>query len=166
MLESNQIDIFVAPMLISRESQLAGVDDVFNGIMVRGDATGDVVFYGKGAGKLPTASAVVADVIDCIKHINARKYLYWSDSEDGYVINYKDSITAMYIRAEVQSSDEGFDKAREIFGNIKPLSRNNVPQNEIAFVTEEKTFGELLDGIDKFSSNGIQVLSRIRIGDL
>ncbi|MGN0550677.1 MAG: homoserine dehydrogenase [Acutalibacteraceae bacterium] len=166
MLESNQIDIFVAPMLISRESQLAGVDDVFNGIMVRGDATGDVVFYGKGAGKLPTASAVVADVIDCIKHINARKYLYWSDSEDGYVINYKDSITAMYIRAEVQSSDEGFDKAREIFGNIKPLSRNNAPQNEIAFVTEEKTFGELLDGIDKFSSNGIQVLSRIRIGDL
>ncbi|MFR2562117.1 MAG: hypothetical protein ACLS8R_05085 [Anaeromassilibacillus sp.] len=51
------------------------MDDVFNGIMVRGDSTGDVVFYGKGAGKLPTASAVVADVIDCVKHFKARKYL-------------------------------------------------------------------------------------------
>ncbi len=55
----------VCPMFVHRGSQLASVDDVFNGIMVRGDATGDVVFYGKGAGKLPTASAVVADVIDC-----------------------------------------------------------------------------------------------------
>ena len=73
------LDIFVAPMLISEESQLSGIDDVFNGILVRGDATGDVVFYGKGAGKLPTASAVVADIVDCIKHLNARKYLFWSD---------------------------------------------------------------------------------------
>ena len=62
----------------SKRSQLANVDDVFNGIMVRGDATGDVVFYGKGAGKLPTASAVVADVIDCAKHMHARKNTVWS----------------------------------------------------------------------------------------
>ena len=68
----------VCPMFVHRGSQLASVDDVFNGIMVRGDATGDVVFYGKGAGKLPTASAVVADVIDCVKHFKARKYLFWA----------------------------------------------------------------------------------------
>ena len=63
-LDDGRIDIFVAPMILESSSQLAGVDDVFNGIMVRGDSTGDVVFYGKGAGKMPTASAVVADVID------------------------------------------------------------------------------------------------------
>ena len=55
MLENGQVHIMVCPMLVQRGSQLASVDDVFNGIMVRGDATGDVVFYGKGAGKLPTA---------------------------------------------------------------------------------------------------------------
>ena len=78
-------------MFISHESQLSSVDDVFNGILVRGDATGDVVFYGKGAGKLPTASAVVADIIDCVKHFKARKYLYWDDAQEGYVSPYEDS---------------------------------------------------------------------------
>ena len=77
LLLSGKLHSIVCPMFIPRDSQLANVDDVFNGIMVRGDATGDVVFYGKGAGKLPTASAVVADVIDCVKHLKARKYLFW-----------------------------------------------------------------------------------------
>ena len=68
----------VCPMFVHRGSQLASVDDVFNGIMVRGDATGDVVFYGKGAGKLPTASAVVADVIDALKEgVKVHDSLFW-----------------------------------------------------------------------------------------
>ena len=66
-LDDGKIDIIVAPMLVPNKSQLANIDYEFNGIMVRGDCTGDVVFYGKGAGKLPTASAVVADVVDCCK---------------------------------------------------------------------------------------------------
>ena len=64
------------------KASLANVDDVFNGILVRGDATGDVVFYGKGAGKLPTASAVVADVIDCVQAFARRgRYLFWEDAQ-------------------------------------------------------------------------------------
>lgn len=62
----------VCPCIVKNHSQLASVSDVFNAILVRGDAIGDVVFYGRGAGKLPTASAVVADVIDCAKHENAK----------------------------------------------------------------------------------------------
>ena len=61
------------------------MDDVFNAILVRGDAIGDVVFYGRGAGKMPTASAVVADVIDCAKHLNRKKLFGWGSSEEGYV---------------------------------------------------------------------------------
>ena len=77
-LENGRVHIQVAPMFISRESQLANVDDVFNGILVRGDATGDVVFYGKGAGKLPTASAVVADVVDALKNgVKVHDSLFW-----------------------------------------------------------------------------------------
>ncbi len=72
----------VEPMLVPDTNQLAGVDDVFNAILVKGDMLGDVVFYGKGAGKLPTASAVVADVIDALKEGSAvHDSLFWQPAE-------------------------------------------------------------------------------------
>lgn len=166
MLPDGRIDIFVSPMFISQASQLAGVDDVFNGIMVRGDATGDVVFYGKGAGKLPTASAVVADVIDCIKHKKQRKYLYWTDSCENYVIPWKESKAGMYIRAFLPKQDEAHKIIRDIFGDVQMLSRSGGQENEIAFVTKENTVGTLLDEIAAFEKAGADVLSKIRIGDL
>ena len=68
----------VEPMMVSNANQLAGVDDVFNAVLMRGDMLGDVVFYGKGAGKLPTASAVVADVVDALKEGSAvHDSLFW-----------------------------------------------------------------------------------------
>ena len=72
----------VEPMLVPEHNQLAGVDDVFNAILIKGDMLGDVVFYGKGAGKLPTASAVVADVIDALKEGAAiHDSLFWQPAE-------------------------------------------------------------------------------------
>ena len=65
--KEGQMAVGVEPMLVPYANQLAGVDDVFNAVLMQGDMLGDVVFYGKGAGKLPTASAVVADVIDALK---------------------------------------------------------------------------------------------------
>ena len=66
--EGGQVAAGVEPMLVPRQNQLAGVDDVFNAVLMKGDMLGDVVFYGKGAGRLPTASAVAADVIDALKN--------------------------------------------------------------------------------------------------
>ena len=72
----------VEPMLVSNANQLAGVDDVFNAVLMKGDMLGDVVFYGKGAGKLPTASAVVADVIDALKEgVKIHDSLFWKPAE-------------------------------------------------------------------------------------
>ena len=72
----------VEPCLVPRSHQLAGVDDVFNAVLVKGDMLGDVVFYGKGAGKLPTASAVVADVIDALKEgVKVHDSLFWKPAE-------------------------------------------------------------------------------------
>ena len=72
----------VEPMLVSNANQLAGVDDVFNAVLMKGDMLGDVVFYGKGAGKLPTASAVVADVIDALKDgVHVHDSLFWKPAE-------------------------------------------------------------------------------------
>ncbi|MDR2606561.1 MAG: homoserine dehydrogenase [Oscillospiraceae bacterium] len=76
-----RIAIYVAPHVIDKTNLLYTVDGVFNGIVVRGNAVGEVMFYGAGAGKMPTASAVVADVIDAVKHTHARKWVYWDDGD-------------------------------------------------------------------------------------
>ena len=78
--DDGSVALAVEPMLVPRENQLAGVEDVFNAVLVKGDMLGDVVFYGKGAGKLPTASAVVADVIDALKNgVKIHDSLFWQD---------------------------------------------------------------------------------------
>lgn len=158
---NGMLDIFVAPMLISEDSQLSSIDDVFNGILVRGDATGDVVFYGKGAGKLPTASAVVADIVDCIKHLNARKYLFWSNCDGSNVLPYDESVSAMYVRA-----NGSIKTAQSVFNKITQLHRENAPENEIAFTTNEMKIKEFNEKIKELKENGVEVLNTIRIGDL
>lgn len=72
-----KICAYVEPHLVQRDAPLAGVEDVFNAVMVRGNATGEVMFYGKGAGKLPTASAVVADVIAIARQMERSAYQPW-----------------------------------------------------------------------------------------
>ena len=160
-MENNMLDIFVAPMLISSESQLSGIDDVFNGILVRGDATGDVVFYGKGAGKLPTASAVVADIVDCIKHMSTGKYLFWEDCDGSNVMPYEESVSAMYVRAigDIKT-------AEKVFGEISRLTRKKAPDDEIAFTTAEMSVREFKSKLSELEESGVRVINTIRIGDL
>lgn len=166
MLENGKLEIFVAPMFISRESQLSSVDDVFNGILVRGDETGDVVFYGKGAGKYPTASAVVADVVDCVKHFKARKYLGWEDGTSDYVADYKDSSFAVYIRCSAKEKTSAIEKAKEIFGNIKVLNRTGEAENEFAFVSPIMNAAEIENAVSILTNNNIEVISKIRVGEV
>ena len=165
-LQNGLVDILVAPMFIPNSSQLSSIDDVFNGIMVRGDCTGDVVFYGKGAGKLPTASAVVADIVDATKHLKTRKYLYWADGDNSNVLPYKESITQMYIRCHADDTDKAKDVIREVFNDVDYLKRENADDNELAFVTDYFKFGEIEKSIEILKENKITVDSAIRIGDL
>lgn len=89
---------YVAPHLIHKESPLAAVEDVFNAIMVDGNATGEVMFYGKGAGKLATASAVVADMLDCIEHKDNRRRILWGDGSK-HLLRPVDTLqSAWYVR--------------------------------------------------------------------
>lgn len=162
-LDNGKIDIIVAPMFVPNKSQLANIDNEFNGIMVRGDCTGDVVFYGKGAGKLPTASAVVADIVDCCKHLKTRKYLYWTDGDGKNIIDTNDSVTAMYVRAD---GTDALAKAENIFGNVSTITKNDAPENEVAFVTEKMPFGEFSEKSKALENDGVKILSSIRIGDL
>ncbi|MBQ8538986.1 MAG: homoserine dehydrogenase [Ruminococcus sp.] len=165
-LPNKKVDIVVAPMFIPNKSQLANIDDVFNGIMVRGDCTDDVVFYGKGAGKLPTASAVVADIIDCVKHLKNRKYLFWADSDNSSVIDYKESVTAMYIRTVSDDKAFAYNKAKELFNDVHVLENTKAKEGELAFVCEPMAYATILNNIDTLNECGIKVCSAIRIGDL
>ena len=158
-LDDGRIDIITAPMLVPLKSQLSNIDYEFNGIMVRGDCTGDVVFYGKGAGKLPTASAVVADVVDCCKHLKARRFMFWADGDGSNIIDFRDSVSAMYLRIRGADAEA---KAQKIFGEISAVHGDS----EIAVITSEMAYGEFEKKCEALDSEGVQILSHIRIGAL
>lgn len=153
----------VSPAFVRNSCQLAGVDDVYNAILVRGDAIGDVVFYGRGAGKMPTASAVVADVIDCAKHVLKKKNFGWDDSGPDYVIDYLDAETALYVRAYAPFPVEALEAAGRTFEEIQVLSRKDAPDNEIAFVTPRATERELRTKLETL--HGLDLQSVIRVTD-
>lgn len=142
LMEDGKVTVAVYPALVPVDHQLANVDDVFNAIMVRGDAIGDVLFYGRGAGKLPTASAVVADVIDCVKHLQARKYLSWEDGSDDYVTPLEGVKTKLYVRAEVADVQAAEQVLESVFGEIDYLNTAE-DGNVLAFVTPYDTEGNL-----------------------
>ena len=79
----NKIYAMVSPVMIGEEHPLYSVNGVMNGILVRGDVIGDLMFYGAGAGKLPTASAVVADVVEAAKNLNRTVMRRWSEKKLG-----------------------------------------------------------------------------------
>lgn len=159
----DKISAIVSPALVKSSSQLAGVNDVFNAILVRGDATGDVVFYGKGAGKLPTASAVVADILDCARHMTERKDFGWESGTDNYVVDYTELETALYVRAETSDKEKSEKDIISVFGKAEILERAGAPENEIAFVTPWASEKELESKLKTVSS--LNVLSKIRVVD-
>ncbi len=163
-LENGKINIFVAPMFIQKDSQLAGVDDVFNGILVRGDATGDVVFYGKGAGKLPTASAVVADVIDCVKHFEKRKNVYWDKEVENY-IDYS-AKHSFFIRAISNNKEEMINEIKAEFADCEFLQVKKPSDNEVGFTVVDFTDDEIVKKAEELKKLDIIAESIIKISDL
>lgn len=162
-LDDGRISAMVSPAVVKRHSQLASVDDVFNAILVRGDAIGDVVFYGRGAGKMPTASAVVADVIDCAKHLKRKKLFGWGNSEEGYVADYRDMQTALYVRAQAGQPEAAVQAARDAFGDVTLLHCEDAPEDEIAFMTPldtERALQAKLAGLSEIAPQSV-----IRITD-
>ncbi len=151
--EDETITAYVAPHLVDQSDPLAGVEDVFNAITVRGDAVGDVMFYGRGAGKLPTASAVVADVIDAAKHINKKKYLDWAAGGDDVCKAPDDLKSGWYVRANAAS-----DAVKAALGEVSVLARRGSSEGEIAVLTGEMTRAQLDEKLA-----GVEVLSVFRV---
>lgn len=137
--QDGKVCAWVAPHLVDENNPLSGVEDVFNAIAVRGDAVGDVMFYGRGAGKLPTASAVVADVIDIASHQGHRKVVSWAAGGDDTVGGIDVLKSYWYVRA--MESESALQSA---LGDVKILSGTDAAEGETACITiGELTHGEL-----------------------
>lgn len=164
-MPNGKVSIMVSPAFISSDSQLSSVDDVFNAVLVRGDATGDVVFYGKGAGKLPTASAVVADVVDAAKAEHSSTSLRWEDNpQHNTAVNYLDTQASMYVRIGYDNYDKAIKVINDLFGEIVPIYRSGA-EDEFAFITPILTERELSEKIKQITKNGLQVLGSVRVLD-
>lgn len=162
-VNNGKLQVMVTPCFVSNTSQLANINDVFNGVLIRGNATGEVVFYGKGAGKLPTASAVVADVIDVSKAMSTSTSLYWDECNENIVECYKNTSSQFYVR--VQCDDLGYLKkavARE-FGKVQNLLRKGQPANELAFTTASIGENEMHTKLALLVEGDVSILSSIRI---
>ena len=162
-ISDDKIFAVVSPAIVMNGSQLASVNDVFNAILVRGNATGDVVFYGKGAGKLPTASAVVADVIDCARNADKRKPFGWGDSVENYVADFDTDVNPLYIRAKTDNTESAKTAVENAIGNIQILTFDGAKKNEIAFVTKSAEEKMLVSALKNISE--IEIESLIRITD-
>ena len=127
--EDGKIYSIVSPMVVKNDSPLSGVDGVMNAIMVTGDCVGNVMFYGAGAGKLPTASAVVADVVDAVKHIERSKKIMWVEPKENIMANSDSKKFAYFIR-----TTDNAENIRGIFGKCEFV--DNIVSGESAFVTE------------------------------
>ncbi len=117
---------YVAPHLIPEDNPIAGVEDVFNAVVIRGNATGDVMFYGKGAGEMPTASACVADVMEALQASPRREEIGWSPDTDGFE-DPAELHTRYYFRIEGSLADAAMS-----FGQVEVLSEDG----ETAFLTD------------------------------
>ena len=151
--EDGKVCAFVAPHLVPGSNPLAGVEDVFNAIAVNGNAVGDAMFYGRGAGKLPTASAVVADVIDIAKDLKRDFRNQWGPGAEEMVVSSDVLASRWYVRVNTD-----FAKARELFGDLQALARGGAPAGEIAFLTGEMTEPEVKEKLA-----GLEVGSLLRV---
>ena len=143
----------VCPAFISSESPLAGIDDVFNGILVQGDSLGDVMFYGKGAGKLPTASAMVADLVDVAKHRNTHIRILWSESEEGYLRDGSKQKYSYYLR--ISGTADGFEEY-----DVKKVSGLD---DEFAVIVPPVSEAELEELLKSSPFDGHKILGKIRV---
>ena len=145
----------VSPVMISKKSPLYSVNGVFNAIFIHGNVLGDAMFYGSGAGKLPTASAVVSDVVDCAKHLHRSIMVNWSNRKLE-LMNIDEVRSRFFVRVSGTPAQRK-EGVENLFGPVDIVTVPGLTE-EFAFVTgmiTERSFRERAEEMDG-------VLSRIR----
>lgn len=148
--EDDRYRCMVAPFMVAQEHPLCNVNGVFNSVFVHGNMLGDAMFYGSGAGKLPTASAVVADIVDIVKNQDANVYVEWKP-EKMNLVDFKEIKNTFFVRT---SSDKAeVENVFEVASYVE-----DVVDGEYGFVTQEMTEADFAERVEKISC-----ISRIRL---
>ena len=150
-----KIEVRVHPTFIPQNHPLASVNDVFNGVFIHGDAVGDVMFYGRGAGELPTASAVVGDVIDCARNIlkGARGRLSCTCYDHKLIKDIGETRTKYYVRMKVLDRPSVLAAIASVFGNqevslASVIQKRNIENiAEIVWVTHDVLENNIQDAL-------------------
>ena len=153
--DDGKLYAMVCPMLIDHYHPLAGVKDVFNAIFVHGNMVDDTMFYGRGAGKLPTASAVAADVVDCVKHMGTHIKIIW-EQEKRELSDFSSSERKYFVRMPKEIS---LEEVRKAFGDVEPVKVEGI--EETAFVTGAMKESDYHKAADQFDT----ILNMIRIDE-
>ncbi len=143
--EDGKIYSVVAPMVVSKEKLIANVNGVFNAVMVQGNCVGELLFYGAGAGKLPTASAVVADVVDSIKHSERCKKISWKKPDGNIMALPQDKSFAYFIRSTSTPAE-----IENAFGSVE--FTKSLSDGETAFITKQLNKVELNEKIQQINT--------------
>ena len=156
-LGEDSFSAIVAPFLVGPQNPLYSVNGVFNSIFVHGNMLGDAMFYGSGAGKLPTASAVVADVVDAAKHLHETIPTNWSN--EPMTLMDPDAVEGRFF---VRVKDTSLDEVDKAFGKVDAIIEPDALLEEFGFVTGVMTQGEYKERVKALGEN---VLGMIRVKD-
>ncbi|MCD7868942.1 MAG: homoserine dehydrogenase [Clostridiales bacterium] len=155
-VDSDSFYALVAPFLLGQNSPLFSVNDVFNAVFIHGNVLGDAMFYGSGAGKLPTASAVVADVVDEAKHLHRNIMTNWS-SRALKLMDLDQVNGRFFVRVKGMTVSE----VQNIMGPVQIVNLKSLP-GEFAFITASMTQGEYREKAGKLNGS---VITMIRVKD-
>lgn len=156
-LENGKILPIVMPMIVPHESMLSNVSDVFNAVMVNGDGIDKAMFYGRGAGKLPTASAVMGDIIESEKHNKTILSQCWESSDDNsFIEDHMSFSSKMYFRVQTDNSSA----SEEVCGNISYIYNEN---GQYAFVTDKISLKDALDIQDELNKKGVKIITMLPV---
>ena len=137
-MSEGKVYAFVAPVMIGADHPLYSVSDVYNGILVKGNMLGTSMFYGSGAGKLPTASAVVADIIEAAQNLDRNVPMGWSGEKQA--VEPMDQATFRYFVRIAGSYRNREQDVRAAFGQVEVVELYGM--DEFAILTREMTEGQ------------------------
>ena len=155
--KDDSLSAIVAPFLLGSNHPLYSVNGVFNAVFVHGNVLGDAMFYGSGAGKLPTASAVVADIVDASNHLHRNIMTMWEEDKLD-LIDIGFVKRRFFIRMKGKKEDY-IDKIKDNFGNVTFVDAGI--KDEFGFVTEEISENHQRNHTRNYDN----IISKIRLVD-
>lgn len=157
-MDGDKASVYVCPMMIGQDHPLFAVNDVYNAVMVRGNTLGTVMFYGSGAGKLPTASAVVSDIVEISGHMNDNIPTGWT-SEKQAVAPMGEVTFSYFLRISGKAEDK-LGALNTAFGDVEIIEISE--SDEFAVVTKDMKEDEFNKLSEQFKADIRQVIRYTR----